>query len=406
MIELDEYQLDAVSKLKNGNILCGKTGRGKSRVALAYYLFKVCEGRMPLNGEGSFKPMIFPKDLYVITTPKKRDDGDWLEESIPFGLSNDPDKGLFHVAMHVDSWNNIAKYRKVFGAFFIFDEQRIAGSGAWVKAFLDISRKNQWILLSATPGDRWVDYVPVFVANGYFKNRTEFMALHAIINPYIKKYRSIMGYRDEHKLEKYRSDILVTMPVPPTAIEHHERIFVNYDKDKYATVWKKRWNPYEERPIRETSKLFYLLRRVVNDNVERIFEVDRIFKESGRVIIFYNFNYELEMIRTWVEDNDILFAEWNGFKHEPIPVGDSWVYAVQFNSGSEGWNCITAWTMIFFSQNYSYKMLEQACGRINRRDSPYRDLYFYHLLTHSPIDTAILKALGDKKTFNESSFKI
>ena len=48
--------------------------------------------------------------------------------------------------------------------------------------------------------------------------------------------------------------------------------------------------------------------------------------------------------------------------------------------------------------------MAQAAGRIDRLNSPYRDLYYYHLKSRSGIDIAISKALGQKKQFNERKF--
>ena len=166
-IELRDYQLDAVHRMKNGCILCGGVGSGKSRTSLAYYFTQEGGCIQP------YSPMKKPRDLYIITTARKRDDLEWDEELVPFLLSTKPENNsLYKNKVIIDSWNNIGKYTDVKGAFFIFDEQRVVGSGAWVKSFLKIARWNKWILLTATPGDTYSDYLPVFLANGFFKNRT------------------------------------------------------------------------------------------------------------------------------------------------------------------------------------------------------------------------------------------
>ncbi len=402
-IELKRYQLKAIDDMKNGSILCGGVGSGKSRTALGYYLFKVCQGSVKVNGSGMVKEMKFPRDLYIITTAKKRDSKEWQKECSNYLLSEDSEYSLSNVKVTVDSWNNIKKYKDIYGSFFIFDEQRVVGSGAWVKAFLNITRKNQWILLSATPGDQWSDYIPVFVANGFFKNKSDFTRQHCIFSPYTN-FPKIERYIGEKKLEALRSSILVHMNDQRDTVRYNEYIIVDYDRELYRTVMKDRWDPYENRPIEETGKLLYLIRKVCFSDPSRIDELDKIVKDKKCVIIFYNFTYELSMLREYADQNNIKYREWNGEKHQELPTGESWLYLVQYAAGCEGWNCITTDTVVLFSQTYSYRTLEQACGRIDRMNTPFKYLYYYHFRSNAPIDLAIWRKLKNKQNFNERSF--
>ena len=401
-VSLSEHQLKAVDELKNGSILCGGVGSGKSRTAIAYYMFKVCDGGARVNGVGMVYDMKQPRDLYIITTAKKRDSLEWDKECSKYLLFR---KGgsLSGVNVVVDSWNNIKKYRDVVGAFFIFDEQRVVGSGSWVKSFLDITRKNKWILLSATPGDSWKDYIPVFVANGFFRNRTEFNRMHVVFSKYAK-FPKIEKYLGEKRLEKLRDEILVTMNDDRETVRHVEYVDVDYNIDDYKIIMKNRWDIYDNKPIEESGKLLYLLRRVCFGDLSRIEALDKIISEKQRVIVFYNFNYELDMLREYAQNHGIKYKEWNGQKHQEMPKGNRWLYLVQYLAGSEGWNCITTDTIVFFSQTYSYKTLEQASGRIDRMNTPFKDLYYYHLCSKSPIDKAINLTLRQKKNFNEKAF--
>lgn len=402
-MELGPHQINAISKLKNGSILCGAVGTGKSRTALVYFFTKVCGGSVEVNGEGEWKEPKNPRDLYVITTAKKRDSLDWEEECIPFAIGHDPANSVQRIKLTVDSWNNIKKYTKVYGAFFIFDEQRVTGSGPWVKAFYAITKKNQWIMLSATPGDKWKDYIPVFVANGFYRNKSEFSQEHCLYAPYLN-YPKIIGYRNERLLMQHRIDIVVRMKFRKPAEQHHHYIQTRYDKQLYLRVFRDRWNVYDNEPIAETGKLCYLLQRVVNSDGSRLEAVREILDSKKKVIIFYNFMFELEMLRTLLTDLGVPFTEWNGIKHEEILDGDSWAYLVQYLSGAEGWNCITTDTIIFYSQNYSYRLSVQAAGRIDRMNTPFKDLHYYHLKSSSPIDSAIARALRNKENFNERDF--
>lgn len=402
MVELARHQLDALKKMHNGCILRGDVGSGKSRTALAYYYISVCGGGLKINNEGSLREMKTPRDLFIITTAKKRDDRSWLDEAAPFCITEEAKENPSKVNITIDSWNNIKKYTKVVGAFFIFDEQRLVGSGAWVKAFYNIARKNKWILLSATPGDTWGDYIPVFVANGFYRNKTHFNNTHAVFNRYI--HGKVDRYIDTGILVKYRNQILVNMKDKRTAVEKHIEVFCEYDKNLYKTIKKDRWNPYDKEPIEEMGKLCYLERRVTNEDASRIVELTKLLEENHKTIIFYNFDYELEIICDLLSTMEIPFHQWNGHKHEPLPVGSEWAYVVQYAAGCEAWNCITTNVIIFYSQNYSYKVMKQSAGRINRMNTPFKELYYYHLRSYAPIDLAIKRALSLKRNFNEKSY--
>lgn len=402
-VNLADHQLQAISEMKNGCILCGGVGSGKSRTGLGYYLFQVCRGSVKVNGSGFVKEMESPRDLYIITTAKKRDSQEWQQECSKYLLFEDCENSLSGVKVTIDSWNNIKKYKDVYGAFFIFDEQRLVGSGIWVKTFLNIARKNQWILLTATPGDQWSDYIPVFVANGFFKNKSEFNRQHCVFSPYAK-FPKIERYVGTKQLEELRSRILVQMQDQRTTVRHNEYVKVDYDMELYRMVMKNRWDPWANCPIEETGKLLYLIRKVCFSDPSRIDALDKIVQEKKCCVIFYNFTYELEMLREYCEDQNIIYKEWNGQKHETLPKGDQWLYLVQYAAGCEGWNCTTTDTVVLFSQTYSYRTLEQAMGRIDRMNTPFQDLYYYHLRSNAPIDRAIWSKLKDKKNFNERLF--
>ena len=376
-MELREYQKDALSKMHNGCILCGGVGSGKSLTALAY---------AKLHGY---------LDVYIITTARKRDTNEWESDIQKHGR-------LEEYTFKVDSWNNIKKYVDVKDAFFIFDEQRVIGHGEWVKCFLQITKKNKWILLSATPGDSWEDYIPVFIANGFYKNRTEFLHQHAVFSKF-SKYPKIEKYIDEGLLIFYKDKILVPMNFNRKTTQHHINVFCDYDVTKYRYVMRNRWDIFNNKPIEQISSLCYTLRRIVNDNDNKSREVEKIQKLHNRLIIFYNFDYELERLKKIPYLKNTIIAEWNGHKHESIPTSKRWVYLVQYTAGAEGWNCTDTDTIVFFSPNYSYKVMVQSAGRIDRLNTGFVDLYFYHIKTKSIIDIAINSALSKKKNFNEKS---
>ena len=400
--ELDEGQVKALAKLNNGNILCGGVGSGKSRTGLAYWYTKVCGGQIDGKKRGlkeDLSPMLWPKDLYIITTAKKRDKGEWDDELAPFGLSTNSE----NPKIFVDSWNNIKKYADVHDAFFLFDEQRVVGYGAWSKSFIRISKTNGWIFLTATPGDCWMDYLSIFIANGFYRNKRDFENRHVIYSRYTK-YPQVDRYVDDYHLSRLRDSILVNIEYVKPTERHMDIRSVGYDREMYRALMRDRWNYEENKPVENVSELCFLLRKTVNADPSRIAAVLDIAKERPRLIIFYGFNYELDILRNAPWPEGTVIREWNGQKHEEIPDSERWVYLVQYRAGAEGWNCTTTNALMFYSQDYSYKTTEQAMGRIDRRNTPYKDLYYYSFKTTAPIDVAIGRALKRKKNFNESMF--
>lgn len=405
-VKLDDAQREALMQMHNGCILCGGVGSGKTRTALVYYHCIIGGGRV----KPRFAPMAHPVDLYVITTAATRDKFGWEQEMVNFMLYDNMSKKagvgegkpLYKTKVTVDSWNNIQKYVGITGAFFIFDEQRVTGTGPWVKAFLKITKLNKWILLSATPGDKWIDYAPVFIANGFYKNITEFREMH--VN-YKKQgtYWKISGYFNTRRLERLRDAILVDLPVEKDTIRHNIDIPCEYDRGKYRGIMRTRWDPFNEKQIDNAPALCQCLRKVVNSDPSRLNAFLDILHEHPRAIVFYNYDYEREMLMNILDKSGIKYSEWNGHHHQDIPSGAKWVYLVHYLA-CEGWNCIQTDTVIFFSQNYSYKIMEQASGRIDRRNTPFVDLYYYHLKSKAPIDLAINRAITEKKIFNEGRY--
>lgn len=399
---LYDYQLEAVKNMRNGCILNGGVGSGKSRTGLYYYFSEQGGSYIP-----EFIPAKNPRDLYIITTAMKRDSKEWVGELANFSMSPEADCNYYDNKIVIDSWNNIKKYADVVGAFFIFDEDRITGKGAWVKTFLDIARKNRWIVLSATPGDNWEQYIPIFVANGFYKNRSEFCREHIVYSRYCTKFPKIEKFIGTGTLIRHRNEILVDMDFNRPTEHHHIDVHCEYDIPKYKNLMKTRWDPYKDEPITQASSLCYALRRIVNEDESRQTALLDIVADNERTIVFYSYDYELDILRDlgYMNDGDAVeVAEWNGHKHQPIPNKKKWVYLVQYTSGCEGWNCIATNTMVFYSQQYSYKVLNQACGRIDRLNTKYVDLYYYHLKSTAPIDWAISKAISEKKTFNENKY--
>lgn len=423
-VELKPHQQEAVDKMHNGCVLYGGVGSGKTIASLAYWYTKVCGGVI-----GDRESMRKPRDIYVITTAKKRDTHDWEDDAIKFGVGpDDPVNSAGNVRLVVDSWNNVSKYLGVRDAFFVFDEQRAVGKGKWSKDFISIAGRNEWILLSATPGDTWLDYVPLFLANGFFKNRTEFTREHVVLNTF-GPYPKVERYVGVNKLVRLRNSIVVHMPYERHTRRHLHDVIVPHDQELLRKVMNKRWHVYENRPLKDVGELFRVMRKVVNSDPGRLESLETLVAKHPKLIVFYNFDYELEMLRTLassrittpsssssgspttslkpsVSPERFSIAEWNGHKHQPIPKTDRWVYLVQYVAGSEGWNCVETDAVCFYSLTYSYKNFEQGQGRIDRMNTPFTDLHYYILRSRAAIDVAIARSLANKQNFNEGKYEL
>lgn len=394
-MELRPHQEVALQELRNGSVLAGGVGTGKTLTALAYYAQVVCGGVLDRS-----EPCRHPKDLIVITTAKKRDSLDWEKDAVSLGIFVDPEVSYTGKEFIIDSWNNMKKYTDREDCFFIFDEQRLVGTGTWVKTFLKIVKRNQWILLSATPADTWMDYVPLFIAHGFYRNRTDFVEQHVVWS-FNGKYRKIRGFFGVRHLERERDSILVEMPYERHTTRHLVSRTVGYDRSIFDMVWKRRWNVYDGVPLIDVAEMHRIGRKVVNSDPSRLEAIVELGAIHPRMIIFYNFDYELELLRTLMAKMDICVAEWNGHRHEPIPETERWLYLVQYQAGAEAWNCTATDTIVYYSLTYSHKLFEQSQGRIDRLDTHFDDLYYYILISDSRIDKLIWKALVSKKNFHE-----
>lgn len=386
------HQRDAIRKISNGNVVVGATGSGKSLVGLVYYYTNILEGSVE-----PFRKPTKSVSLYIITTATKRDSLDWNSECAEFALSTNQEASVNGIKVVIDSWNNIKKYKDIRGGFFLFDEQKTTGYKRWSKIFIRIAKNNRWILITATPSDRWMDLLSVFIANGFYKNKRDFVNQHVTYNPYVK-YPSITGYRNVNKLRILKKRIFVIIDYQSPSIIENKVISVDYDVDALTQIEKTEWNPFTDSPIINLSEFASVLRRSLNSHPSRINEAIRIRNTVKKLIVFYNFNFELEILKHGY--SGIKIGELNGHRHDALPVGSDWVYLVQYNSGNEAWECFTTNHMLFYSLNYSFRIMTQAKGRINRLTSGFNYMYYYYLVSNHWLDKGIQKALNKKRDFN------
>lgn len=242
----------------------------------------------------------------------------------------------------------------------------------------------------------------VFIANGFYRNKSEFEYYHIVYNPRTT-FPQVLQYINVELLIQHRDELLVDMDFKRKTTSHHEEIAVRYDGELITQVIKTRQN-LEGEPIENAAQFCSVLRQITFSDESRVVALLELIEKHPTAIIFYNYDFELDILKSIDYGDDIEIAEWNGHKHEPVPTSSKWVYLVNYAAGAEGWNCITTDTIIFYSQNYSWRIMNQAQGRIDRLNTPYMNLWYYHLVSRSPIDRAITRALKAKGKFNEGRF--
>lgn len=374
-VTFKDYQKRAINQMHNGCILCGGVGAGKSLTSLGYI------------------DKVYPSGtVYIITPARKRNTGEWFDDI----RKNDMDETRFVV----DSWNNLSKYKDVKDAFFLFDEQKVSGKGTWAKSLIRIAKSNQWILLSATPGDTYDDYATVLIANGFVRNRTTWYDEYCVTKS--QPFFHIVDHKNKDVIDMMIRRIFIKMDYQSDK-KRIERVIPiqarSAGEEKEILMTHKA--PGAQMPFTTFAAAIAYVRMNCYDKSKKTEALRKIIEKHKKIIVFYNFLSEKLEIERAAIDANVTINFYNGQRHDPIPDTDEWVYGVQYNSGAEAWNCITTNAMVFYSPNYSYKTMEQAHGRIDRVNSPYECLYYYMLLNELNIDNKVMNALSSKKDFNE-----
>ena len=201
-----------------------------------------------------------------------------------------------------------------------------------------------------------------------------------------------------------RRQILVPMVYKKVTERKRQLIYSEYNTDNYHKIMKERWNIFEDKPIENASELLQIIRKTVATDPDRKLNAKIMMDAHDRLIIFYNYNYERDVLIEIAEELGKEYFEWNGHAHEDIPDQEQWLYFVQYTAGAEGWNCISTNVIMFYSVNYSFRYMEQAEGRIDRINTPYNVLEYYYLTSHSQIEKDILSTVNRKKNFNASAW--
>ena len=125
-----------------------------------------------------------------------------------------------------------------------------------------------------------------------------------------------------------------------------------------------------------------------------------------RVVVFYNYNAELEQLKQLLERLDRPYSEYNGHRKDLRAFQESseGVVLANYGSASTGINdFVIASTMVMYSLTTSYIDFEQAKKRIDRIGQTKKPL-FYFLIMKGTIDARVYHSLQEGKDFDERMY--
>lgn len=142
-------------------------------------------------------------------------------------------------------------------------------------------------------------------------------------------------------------------------------------------------------------------------NEERYSMIKELLESTNdRMVIFYNFNAELEQLKVICEELDKPISQVNGSvkdldNFENI---DNTVLLVQYQAGAMGLNLQKANKIIYFSLTESSDLFEQSKKRIHRIGTT-QPCFYYILMCENSVEEDIYKSLLLKQDYNDALFK-
>lgn len=292
------------------------------------------------------------------------------------------------------------------GRFIIFDEIHFVKNPTSERgktAQLLIKNSKGFLGLSATPlSNGWEDSMNYFIMFGMAKNKTSFIREYASgLDHYYKPYgwkgdllspmwEAISIFRDKHDMTD----------LPKLTLQD-----VYFKKStRYSKILKDRI--CEDIVYDTVPKLYAGLRQYANLKHKGEYLNELLEGTSENVVVFYNFNTELdEIMKAIPKGKKVFIANGKGYS---IPQKGKWgnvknsVSVVQYQSGGTGIEMQYAYTVVFFSPTYSYQDYEQSMGRVYRTGQE-ENVTAYLFKTRGTVETAIWKSLEKKKDFNPTS---
>lgn len=145
-------------------------------------------------------------------------------------------------------------------------------------------------------------------------------------------------------------------------------------------------------------------RQLCNSKDKQQAFIDLINSINDRVVVFYNFDSELDTLKTLVKDRPI--AEVNGHTNteQIYHDNDNCVLFVQYQAGARGLNLQDGNKIIYYSLTLSSDLFEQSKKRIHRIGTKY-PCFYWILQTKDSVEESIYKSLNRQEDYNEELFK-
>lgn len=399
---LYKLQEKILNKSKENYLFHLGTGTGKTIIALHHYI-----------------KYSYPLDLIIIAPAVKVKEGGWDRE-IKFVFN---ELGLEMPKYEVVSYSKLKKYVAKKG-HYIFDECHYIKNSTSLRGKISKELVKKYAtcfsLLSATPASKWEEWCNYFILWGICKNKTEFYKRYVVMGR--QRYGSIefntvVGYQNTELLKehikrrtskKYTVNDMVEMP---DLIEQYIEFKCSseYKKIKNDRIMESNGSIIKLDTI---SKLYSTLRQQANitDKLEYL-EYIINSNEEDNVLIFYNFNYEKDMIINYLKSKKIKVDYIiNGVtKNYPIKENfeliNNTVTLVQIQAGGTGIELTYINKVVYFSPTYSYQDYIQSIGRAYRNGQENKVLVYKFKVLNS-IETDIWECLERKEDFNERLYSI
>ena len=271
------------------------------------------------------------------------------------------------------------------------------------------------ILLSGTPTDGKYEFLySQLRLLGWKITKT------AYYNRYIKTelrsyggpmFRVVTGYKNVSELKAKLKEYGAVFAKAEEVIKLPEKTFIK----EYSTVSSDYKKFMKDRIIKiddkeltgdsTLSKRLYarmLCSAYSKDKISRL--IDLVNSTSDRVIIFYNFNTELEALRKVLFDRTISIVNGQVKDLKAYENNDNSVTLIQYQAGAMGLNLQMANRIIYFSLPERSELFEQSKARICRIGQE-KQCYYHIMMCHKSVEEKIYECLLMRKDYTDELFR-